>query len=335
MSAPARRATTPVVAVVGTGRMGTAMAVRLARAGYPLVLYNRTRSRAEQAAAEALAETGAPPGGAQPSDAQPSGAQPSDASPGPAPGPAVRVAGSAAEAAEAAGADGAVLVSLADDAAVAGTYQAPDGLVAGLQPGAVVADTSTVAPATVRQLAPLVAERGAALLDTPVSGSVPVVQRGELTVLAGGDPDALDRVRPVLDSFARLVFHLGPLGAGATVKLAVNSIVHALNQALAEALVLAERAGVDRAAAYRVFLNSAAGAPFVQYKHDAFLHPETAPVAFSLDLVAKDLELINELAGQVGARMDLTTAGRALVEEALAAGYGDRDLSALADLLRR
>jgi 3-hydroxyisobutyrate dehydrogenase/2-hydroxy-3-oxopropionate reductase len=299
MAAPAGRTEPAVVAVVGTGRMGTAMATRIAGAGHQVVLYNRTRSRAERAAEES--------GG--------------------------WVAGTAAEAAGAA-AGGVVLVSLADDAAVSATYQGADGLVAGLAPGTVVLETSTVAPATVRGLAPLVAGRGAALLDTPVSGSVVVVQRGELTVLAGGDPEALDRARPVLDSFARQVLHLGRLGSGAIAKLAVNSIVHALNQAVAEALVLAERAGVDRAAAYQVFAGGAAGAPFVHYKQEAFLHPEAAPVAFSLDLVAKDLALIRELAGQVGARMDLTDAGRVLVEEALAAGYGARDLSALADLLR-
>lgn len=291
------------VAVVGTGRMGAAMAVRIAGAGHGLVLFNRTRSRAEQAAADAAGRTGA----------------------------GARVADTPAAAAAAADV---VLVSLADDEAVSATYRAADGLLAGLRPDTVVLDTSTVAPATVRELAPLVAEQGAALLDTPVSGSVPVVQRGELTVLAGGEAEPLARVRPVLDSFARQVFHLGPLGAGATMKLAVNSIVHALNQAVAEALVLAERAGVDRAAAYQVFAGGAAGAPFVHYKQDAFLHPETAPVAFSLALVAKDLDLITDLAHQVGARVDLTEAGRTLVEEALAAGYGSRDLSALADLLR-
>jgi 3-hydroxyisobutyrate dehydrogenase-like beta-hydroxyacid dehydrogenase len=287
-----------LVAVVGIGRMGAAMAARLAGAGHDVTLYNRTRARADEVVAEAggtVAET---------------------------------------PAAAAAAAD-TVLVSLADDPAVEAVYYGSDGLIAGLRQGAVVLEMSTVAPDTVRQLAPPVANRGATLLDAPVSGSVPVVQRGELTVLVGGDEAALEKARPALDSFASRVFHLGPLGAGATVKLAVNSIVHALNQAVAEALVLAERAGVDRAAAYEVFANGAAGAPFVQYKQQAFLHPESTPVAFSLDLVAKDLELISALAEQAGARMDLTAAGCALVEEALAAGYGDRDLSALAELLRR
>jgi 3-hydroxyisobutyrate dehydrogenase/2-hydroxy-3-oxopropionate reductase len=281
------------VAMVGLGRMGAAMAARLAGAGHDVVLYNRTRARAEELTGQVVDTP-----------------------------------------AEAAALADTVLVSLADDAAVTAVYQGPDGLVAGLRPDTVVLEMSTVAPATVRELAPPVNGRGAALLDAPVSGSVPVVQRGELAVLVGGDAAALDRARPALDSFARKVFHLGGLGAGATVKLAVNSIVHALNQAVAEALVLAERAGVDRAAAYEVFANGAAAAPYVHYKQEAFLHPESAPVAFALSLVAKDLELIAGLADEVGARIDLTTATRAMVAEALDAGYGSRDLSALADLLR-
>jgi 3-hydroxyisobutyrate dehydrogenase-like beta-hydroxyacid dehydrogenase len=286
------------VAVVGTGRMGPAMAARLAGAGHDLVLYNRTRERAEDAAR----------------------------------GTDARVVDSAAAAAAAADV---VMVSLADDAAVRAAYAGDAGLAAGLRDGAVVLEMSTVAPQTVRDLEPLVAGAGAALLDAPVSGSVPVVRRGELTILVGGDVAALDRARPALASFAGKVFHLGALGAGATVKLAVNSVVHALNQAVSEALVLAEKAGVDRAAVYEVFANSAAAAPFVHYKQESFLHPESAPVAFALDLVAKDLDLIESLAGEVGARMDLTVAGRRLVADARAAGLGQRDLSALADLLRR
>jgi 3-hydroxyisobutyrate dehydrogenase/2-hydroxy-3-oxopropionate reductase len=234
----------------------------------------------------------------------------------------------------AAGAD-VVLVSLADDAAVDAAYRGDDGLLAGLRPGAVVLETSTVAPETVRALAPLAAERSAVLLDAPVSGSVPVVRRGELTFLVGGDPAALDRVRPVLDTMGRRVFHLGDVGAGAVMKLAVNSLVHGLNQALAEALVLAERAGLDRAAAYEVFTASAVAAPFVLYKRDAYLDPDDAPVAFSLRLVAKDLELIEGLAMASGARMDQLAANRRVVEEAVAAGLGDADMSAIAELLRR
>lgn len=225
-----------------------------------------------------------------------------------------------------------VLVSLADDAAAEAVYPA---LVPGLRPGTVVVETSTVAPQTVRALAERVAAAGATLLDAPVSGSVPVVERGELTFLVGGDAAALDRVRPVLAALATRVFHLGATGAGATMKLAVNSVVHALNQAVAEALVLAERAGVARADAYEVFSASVVGAPFVKYKQAAFERPDEAAVAFSLDLVAKDLALIEALAVDVGARMEQLTVNRRMVGEAVRAGLGERDMSAIAALLRQ
>jgi 3-hydroxyisobutyrate dehydrogenase-like beta-hydroxyacid dehydrogenase len=229
---------------------------------------------------------------------------------------------------------GVVLVSLADDAAVTAAYDGPDGVVAGLSPGTVVVDTSTVSPETVRALAVMVSAAGAALLDAPVSGSVPVVERGELAVLVGGDPEVLDRVRPVLDVLAKAVFHLGPVGAGATMKLSVNSVVLALNQALSEALVLAERAGIDRRAAYEVFAASAVAAPYVHYKRGSFEDPAGSPVAFRLDLVAKDLALLDALAAAAGARMDQAATNRRLVGEALAAGYGARDMSAMAEFLR-
>ncbi|MFC3760300.1 NAD(P)-dependent oxidoreductase [Tenggerimyces flavus] len=241
----------------------------------------------------------------------------------------------AATAAEAAAAADVVLVSLADDAAVLAMYEGPDGLVAGLRPGTIVVDTSTVAPATVRKAAALVAERGAVLLDAPVSGSVPVVQQGAITFLVGGPADALDKVRPILSAFATRIFHLGDVGSGATMKLSVNSVVYGLNQSVAEALVLAEKAGVERAVAYEVFANSAISAPFVHYKRESFERPAETPAAFMLQLVVKDLDLIGALADEVGARMDQRATNRKLAAEALADGLGERDLSVVAEFLRR
>lgn len=232
---------------------------------------------------------------------------------------------------EAAAAADFIISSLADDAAVEAVY---GSLIEGLRPGTVILETSTIHPDTVRTLAPQVEARSATLLDAPVSGSVPVVQRGQLTFMVGGPTEALDRARPVLECLAAQVYHLGPVGAGATMKLAVNAVVHALNQALSEALVLVEKSGIDREQAYDVLASSAVAAPFVHYKRDAFLHPESTPVAFALSLVAKDLALIDSLATSVGARMDQLATNRRVVLEALAFGYADRDLSALADLLR-
>jgi 3-hydroxyisobutyrate dehydrogenase/2-hydroxy-3-oxopropionate reductase len=285
------------VAVIGTGRMGSAMVGRLAGAGHHVTVWNRTRDRAEAVAAR------------------------HDAAVAPNPREAVHEAV-------------VVLVSLADDAAVRAVYGGPDGVVAGLAAGQVVADTSTVDPDTLRGLADSVAATGAVLLDTPVSGSVSTAEAGALLVMAGGDASVLERARPALDAFASRVVHLGPLGAGATMKLVVNAMVHALNGALAEALVLAEKAGLDRAAAYDVIAASAVGAPFVVYKRESYLHPGEAPVAFALDLVGKDLALADTLAARVGAPMPQLAVNREVVQRALAAGLGNADLSALATLLR-
>jgi 3-hydroxyisobutyrate dehydrogenase/2-hydroxy-3-oxopropionate reductase len=286
------------VALIGASRIGSAMGGRVAAAGHELMVFNRTRSRAEELARR----TGA------------------------------AVADTAREAAASAEI---CLVSLADDAAMTATYLADDGLIAGVQADAVVCDLSTVAPATVRSLAPLVAQQGATLLDTTVSGSVSVAESGTLTVMVGGDQAALERARPVLEAFAKSIFHLGDVGAGATMKLVVNSLVHSLNVALSEALVLGEKAGLDREAVYDIFEAGAAGAPYVKYKREAFLRPGEVPLAFTLALVAKDQELIHDLAQQVGARMDQGEASRQLVAEALEAGLGERDISEVAEFLRR
>ena len=153
-------------------------------------------------------------------------------------------------------------------------------------------------------------------------------------MMVGGDQATLDRVRPVLDAFAKSIFHLGDVGAGATMKLVVNSLVHSLNVAVSEALVLAENAGLDREIVYDIFESGAAGAPYVKYKRAAFLQPGEAPVAFSLALVAKDQELIHDLAQQTGTRMDQAEASRQLVAEAVEAGLAERDISEVASFLR-
>lgn len=278
--------------------MGAAMAGRLRGAGMDVTVHNRTRVTAE--------EVGGRIGAA--------------------------VAGTPREAVAAADVS---VVSLADDAALQATYEGDGGVIAGVQPGTVVCDTSTVDPRTVRRLAPLVAGRGGALLDAPVSGSVPVVEQGALTVMVGGDAAALERARPALETFATTIFHLGDSGAGATMKLVVNSVVASLNAAISEALVLAEKAGLDRAAAYDVLQAGAVGAPFVAYKRPAFLHPDETPPAFSIELMAKDLGLVHALAESVGATMPQSDTNRAVTAAAVAAGMGDRDLSALAEHLRR
>jgi len=290
-------ATQPTVAVIGTGRMGAAMAKTLARAGFDLVLWNRDAAKADAVAREIDADRASTPS-------------------------------------EAAARADITVTSLADDGAVRSVYLGPHGVCAGVQPGSIVADTSTVDPDTSREVGAAVDERGASFLDSPVSGSVATVEASALTVMVGGDAAALEIARPVLDAISSRVIHVGERGAGSSAKLAVNALVHGLNVALSEALVLAERAGVDRTVAYDVFASGAGGAPFVQYKRAAYERPESAAVAFSLDLVAKDLELITALGRRVGAPMKQAETGLDIVRRAMAAGLGDADLSAIAVLLR-
>lgn len=298
LAGPAAGPVAVPVALIGTGRMGAAMAARVAAAGHPLTVWNRTPDRAAKVAEQVGATA----------------------------------VGTAREAAAAADV---VVVSLADDAALRDTYLGADGLIAGIGVGTVVADTSTVDPETIRALAEGVAAAGGTLTDTPVSGSVVTVESGQILVMAGGDQEAVERAAPVLCTFARRVLHLGPLGSGATMKLVVNAVVHALDVAVAEGLVLAERAGVERSLAYEVFASSAVAAPFVLYKRAAFEHPEDTPVAFALDLVAKDLDLIADLAVRVGAQVPQGVTNRAVVQAAIDAGLGDADLSAVAQVFRR
>lgn len=277
--------------------MGSAMARRIHRAGYRLVLWNRDGSKAGAVAAD----TGSP------------------------------VAASPAAAAAAADV---VLTSLADDSALTSVYLGDGGIIEGMSPGSVAADTSTVDPMTILEVGVAMDGIGAGFVDCPVSGSVSTVEEGGLTIMAGGDPRMIETVEPVLSSMSRRIIHVGPRGAGAAIKLAVNGLVHGLNVALSEALVLAEKAGVDRETAYEVFVSGAGGAPFVQYKRAAYEHPDEAAVAFSLNLVAKDLELITGLGERVGAPMDQAGAGLTIVRRAIEHGFGDRDLSAIAVFLR-
>jgi 3-hydroxyisobutyrate dehydrogenase/2-hydroxy-3-oxopropionate reductase len=287
------------VAIVGTGRMGSAMAVALARSGAALILQNRTRDRAEALAGEL--------------------------------GGSVRVVDTPAEAAAAADV---TITMLTDDAAVRSAFGGRDGLAAGARPGTVLVDMSTVLPDTIRSVEAEVRARGAGLLDAPVSGSVHLAESGALTLMVGGTAEDLELARPALEGLAKTIFHLGPLGSGASMKLAVNTLIYGLNGALAEGLVLAEAAGIDRALAYDVIAASAAGAPYVGYKRAAFVEPEATPAVFGLGLAEKDLGLITAFAAELGVPMPQAATNLELVRAASADGRVDRDFSTVAEELR-
>jgi 3-hydroxyisobutyrate dehydrogenase-like beta-hydroxyacid dehydrogenase len=224
---------------------------------------------------------------------------------------------------------------VADDAAVATLYGGADGVAAGIRPSSVAVDMSTVLPDTIRSVADAIHSRGAGVLDAPVSGSVSLARTGELTIMAGGDAADLERARPILERLARRVFHLGPLGTGAAMKLAVNTVIFGLNGAVSEALVLAERNGIERALAHEVLAASAVGAPMIAYKREAYLQPDTAPVAFSLALAAKDLALIERLAERSATSMPQVAINLDVIRAAETSVGKDADFAGVATYLRK
>jgi 3-hydroxyisobutyrate dehydrogenase-like beta-hydroxyacid dehydrogenase len=285
------------VGIVGTGRMGSAIARALRAAGHDIVAWNRTPEVCDVLAAELGGRSVVRP-------------------------------------AEVAAAADVTISMLADGAAVDAVYSGPDGLVAGARPGTILVDSSTVPPAVLRRHEAAIRERDAGVLDAPVSGSVALAESGQLTLMVGGEPQDVEVARQVLSAYGTSIFHLGPLGSGAAMKLAVNTVIFGLNEALAEGLVLAERAGIERERAYEVLAASAVGAPFVGYKRAAFLDPDDTPAAFSADLAAKDLRLIAELADAVDLPLPQTTTNLAVIDAVIAAGGGARDFSAVASHLR-
>jgi 3-hydroxyisobutyrate dehydrogenase/2-hydroxy-3-oxopropionate reductase len=287
-----------VVGFVGLGRMGAPMAGNLSRAGFDVRLYNRTRERAESLAREI---------GAVVAD------RPADV---------------------AASAD-VIVTMLADGPAVESVYCDGGGIVDGVRPGAIAVEMSTIGPAVVDRLAAALARAGAHLVDAPVSGSVALARDRQLTVMAGGTSEDFERVRRVLEAMGSRVFHVGPVGSGATIKLAVNAVIYGLCEALAEGLVLAERAGIERTIAYEIFASSAAAAPFVHYRRHEFERPGEAPVAFRLALAKKDLDLILELSERVHAPMPQAATNIGVLEAAMSGGFSDDDVAAVAEFLRR
>ncbi len=273
------------------------MARTLARAGHDVILWNRTGERATALATEI--------GG--------------------------RAATTPAQVAKAAGV---CLTMLADEAAVRDVFEGRDGLLGAARDDLVLVDLGTVPPDTIRSFERAARAAGAGILDAPVSGSVATAETGGLTLMVGGEADDLERARPVLEPLAKAIFHLGPLGSGAAMKLAVNAVIFGLNNALSEALVLAESAGIERGLAYDVLAASAVGAPFVGYKRAAFLEPDVTATSFSLELAEKDLRLISDLAVSVGVAARQAETNLELVQLAAAAVGGERDFSAVATYLR-
>ena len=281
----------------GLGRMGRLMAANLAQAGFDLTVHNRTRSRAESFAAE----TGA------------------------------HLAVNGRELAEAATV---IITMVADGPALASLLEGPEGVAAGLSPGDIVVDMGTTGLEYTQRARRTVEFAGGHFVEAPVSGSTAAAEGATLLVMTAGDVAAAATAGPVLAALSARVLHVGGPGSGAALKLAVNSVLYAIMEAVGESLVLAERAGVPREVAYEVFANSAVAAPVVQYRRGVFETPLEVPVSFALDLAIKDLDLTLELAGEVGAPMPQAEINRAVLRDASAGGLGGADIGQIAVHLR-
>jgi 3-hydroxyisobutyrate dehydrogenase-like beta-hydroxyacid dehydrogenase len=240
----------------------------------------------------------------------------------------VRVAATPAEAAE--GADAVVLMLADGDVAQSVGAQALEAMT----PGSLLIDMGTSGPPADRALAAACAERGVGFVDSPVSGSIMLARAATLTALVGGSAAHVEQALPVLQAMTRAQHHLGDVGSGATVKLAINAMIAVTNESISELLVLCERAGLTREAAYGALADSALASPFVQYKQAAFLAPDDEPVGFTARLMLKDLDLADALAAELGAELPAAAAARGVLERTVAAGLGDGDLVRVADTLR-
>lgn len=275
------------VAFCGLGRMGAPMTARLLEAGHDLTVWNRTPERAA-----ALRERGAD-----------QGVSPADA----------------------AGRAEVVVTMLADRDALEEVVFGADGVAAGISSGATLIEMSTVGPEVVRSLAERLPD-GVDVLDAPVLGSVPAATDGSLKIFVGGDGAVFERCRAVLDALGA-PRHLGPLGAGAAMKLVANSTLGALMCGLAEALALADALGLPQDAVLDILAESPIGTT-VKSKRKLIESGVYGP-NFSLALAAKDLRLVTEAAEQAGVELRLSPAARSWLERAEAAGLGALDYSAV------
>jgi 3-hydroxyisobutyrate dehydrogenase len=280
------------VAFLGLGVMGSGMAARLAGAGFPLTVWNRSPDRAD-----AVRRAGA------------------------------RVASSPAEAA----ADADVVVAMvADDQASRAVWTGDSGALAGAKRGAIAVECSTLSPAWVKELAGLATGRGLGFLDAPVTGSKSHAASGEVVLLVGGDGDVLERARPVLRAVSRDIVHLGGVASGARMKL-VNNFVGAVQaSALAEALAFSEACGLDPTAAMNVLLNGAPGSPLVKTL-GARMMARDYSVNFLLSLMRKDIGYAVAEAAQHGVPLRTAEAARQLFDSAIDAGLGTADFAAIAE----
>src|SRR5881409_981209 len=276
--------------------MGSRLARRLLEAGHPVAGYNRTPGKAR----------------------------------------ALEAAGLKLAAMPRAAAEGAVAVfsMVTDDAALRAVALGDDGIVAGLGGGAVWVEMSTVSPAVTRELGGVVAARGAAMLDAPISGSTITVEQGAASIAVSGDHGALERVRPYLLAMAPGgITHVGPLGLAKSMKIATNLGLAVQMLAFAEAVLLAEKAGIARETAVEALMKSVIASPMVKYRGPFVLGQMPTDAWFNVAMIQKDLQLALDQGREVGVPLPTTALTQEWLTMARGLGLGHFDFGILFDVL--
>jgi 3-hydroxyisobutyrate dehydrogenase len=285
----------PRIAFVGLGHMGGGMAGRLLAARFPLAVFSRDSSKAAS-----LVSAGA------------------------------RLAASPGDAAR----DADVIISMvADDDASRAIWQGNNGALAAARPGAVFIECSTLTVDWVKELAALASKQGCELLDAPVTGTRGPAAAGQLNFFVGGNAATLERMQPVFAPMAKSVTHVGPTGAGAMLKLVNNFVCGVQVTALAEALVMVERSGLDRQQALALLTEGAPGSPLVKVVATRMTAADYTP-QFSLKLMTKDLVYAVREASKLSLELTSATAALQRFQGGIAAGNGDQDMAALIESIR-
>ena len=283
------------VGFVGLGTMGAAMAANLARAGFPLTVWNRTRGRAG-----ALTELGAT---------------------------------EARTARDLAANSDVVVICVSDTPDVESALFGPDGIADGIRRGSLVIDCSTIAPSASRTFAQRLREHGVGFVDAPVSGGSEGAQKATLTIFVGGEPEDAERARPVLAALGRTITHLGPVGSGQAAK-AVNQVIIACTYvSVAEGLVLGMKAGLDPEQLVQA-LSGGAAKSWVLEKRAARMIANDYPLGFKVALHLKDLMIAIGLARETGTAMPVAAITSQIESGLVAHGHGDEDVSAIARTIR-
>ena len=283
------------VGFVGLGTMGASMAANLARAGFPLAVWNRTPGRAAD-----LLELGAT---------------------------------EAASRADVARSADVVVICVSDTPDVEDVLFGVDGIASGARADLLVVDCSTIAPSATRDFAARLARAGIELVDAPVSGGSEGARNATLTIFVGGEADAVERARRVLSAMGRTITHVGPIGSGQAVK-AVNQVILAGTYlGVAEGIVLAMKAGLDVEQAVEA-LSGGAAQSWVLANRSGRMIANDYPLGFKVELHRKDLEIALGLARELGAALPVSALAVQLESGLIAQGHAADDMSALARAIR-